>query len=275
MFIADLVKPKTKNFARIRAALFEEAAPIDSEARREAEVIHQVRESEPVSTRPSPRLAPSETLESVLEDEATLMQDAVESELALKKTNSFSHHAEKNSGGLRFWNTFDERYRTPPPQLLPTRSSSGMSDDVSMTAASYIESSSTFTHKSSYHEEPCSRSSTPLANNATNGPPAPPTAAEVSRKVNNKRRREDDFDPDSFKRRAVSPGLSVQSSPVLTGSPVLDGKAWGRPPSSKANGQQQHNDRSNSAGSSGGGIKRVGFQGMTETHDGLMNMSIE
>lgn len=276
MIMANLVKPKTKNFARIRAALFEEAAPIDSEARREAEVIHQVRESEPVSSRPSPRLAPSETLESVLEDEANMMQDTLDSDLTLKKTNSFSHHAEKNSGGLRFWNTFDERYRTPPPQLLPTRSSSGVSDDISMTAVSYIESGSSLNSKSNYHEGSRSRSSTPLANNSTNGPPAPPTAAEVSRKVNNKRRREDDFDPDSFKRRAVSPGLSVQSSPVLTGSPVLDGKAWGRPPSSKANGQQQqHNDRSNSAGSSGGGIKRVGFQGMTETHDGLMNMSIE
>ena len=252
--------------------MLEESAPLDSEAKREAEVIHQVRESEPVSTRPSPRLGAStnavDTLESVLEDESAL-QD-VETDLSLKKTHSFGQHAEKNSGGLKFWHTFDERYQTPPPQLLPTRSSSGMSDDVSMGTVSYTEGNSIFSSK--FQEESRSRSSTPLA--ANNGPP---TAAEVSRKVNNKRRREDDFDPDSFKRRAVSPGLSVQSSPVLSQSPVFGadgGKSWGRPPSSKANNNNQ-NDRSNSVGSTNGGPKRVGLQGMTETHDGLMNMSIE
>ena len=39
-------QPKTKGFARIRAALAEETTPIDSEVRREAEVIRQVRESD-------------------------------------------------------------------------------------------------------------------------------------------------------------------------------------------------------------------------------------
>ena len=110
-----------------------------------------------------------------------------------------------------------------------------------------------------------SRSSTPVP------PYAAPTAADVARKVNNKRRRDDDFDPASFKRRAVSPGMSVQSSPVLPQSPVLNNdKTWGHPPA-KTNG---HGDRSNSGGSVSG-TKRVGLQGMTETHDSLMNMSIE
>ncbi|KKY16660.1 hypothetical protein UCRPC4_g05843 [Phaeomoniella chlamydospora] len=274
--------PKTKNFARIRAELFEESAPIDSETKREAAVIHQVRESEPASARPSPRLQPvtetEETLESVLEDEAA-MQDDVMADLTLKKTNSFSQHAEKNSGGLKFWNTFDERYRTPPPQLLPTRSSSGMSmnDDASMiTHLSNTEGSGGSVFK---HSDPQSRESTPVAMNST-----APTAAEVSRKVNNKRRRDDDFDPESFKRRAVSPGLSVASSPVMSQSPVFTdngGKTWGRPPSSKAGnngGYTGHNERSNSGGSgnaTGNGPKRIGLQGMAETNDGLMNMSIE
>ena len=112
-----------------------------------------------------------------------------------------------------------------------------------------------------------SRSSTPIPSYAA------PTAADVVRKVNNKRRRDDDFDPASFKRRAVSPGMSVQSSPILPQSPVLSGdKSWGHPPP-KANGHG-HGDRSNSAGSVNG-AKRVGLQGMVETNDSLMNMSID
>src|SRR4051812_29887923 len=39
-------QPKTKGFARIRAALAEETAPVEAEFRREAEVIRQVRESD-------------------------------------------------------------------------------------------------------------------------------------------------------------------------------------------------------------------------------------
>ncbi len=39
-------QPKTKNFARIRAALLEEGSPVDTEVKREAEVVRQVRESE-------------------------------------------------------------------------------------------------------------------------------------------------------------------------------------------------------------------------------------
>ena len=100
-----------------------------------------------------------------------------------------------------------------------------------------------------------------------------PTAADVVRKVNKKRRRDDDFDPASFKRRAVSPGMSVQSSPVLPQSPVLSSdKSWGHPPP-KANGHG-HSDRSNSGGSVSG-TKRIGLQGMVETNDSLMNMSID
>ncbi len=39
-------QPKTKGFARIRAALAEETAPVDADVRREAEVVRQVRESD-------------------------------------------------------------------------------------------------------------------------------------------------------------------------------------------------------------------------------------
>ena len=50
-----------------------------------------------------------------------------------------------------------------------------------------------------------------------------------------KRRREDDFDIATIKRRAVSPGMSTQNSPVLTNSPSQRDTlgAWGQPPERK------------------------------------------
>lgn len=86
--------------------------------------------------------------------------------------------------------------------------------------------------------------------------------------------RDDDLDPYYFKRRAVSPGLSVQNSPVLPQSPGW----WGTPPPAKV--ERVASNGSNGAGQSGGGCaggqpKRVGMQGMNDTNDGLMNMSIE
>jgi len=49
----DNLLPKSRQFGRIRAELFEEAAPVDSEFRREAEIIRQVRESDTDLERPS------------------------------------------------------------------------------------------------------------------------------------------------------------------------------------------------------------------------------
>jgi hypothetical protein len=100
---------------------------------------------------------------------------------------------------------------------------------------------------------------------ATPQPGPGPTAAEITRKVNNKRRRDDDFDPTSFKRRAVSPGMSVHNSPIMQSPMQRDVTPWGnRPPSNEAK-----------VGTNGGPMKRVGFQGMVDTNDGLMKMSIE
>jgi len=103
------------------------------------------------------------------------------------------------------------------------------------------------------------------------------TTFEIPRK-GKKRMREDDFDPNFFKRRAVSPGLSVQNSPVLPQSPGW----WGTPKRerdlSNVSGSGDRVNSNGSAGSvngAGGGSKRVGFQGMVDTNDGLMNMSIE
>lgn len=186
-------------------------------------------------------------------------------------TEPFSQHAKRNSAGLGFWHNFEhtppgsgsgERYRTPPP--APLNHDSTSEDSSSMFTPFYDSNGGSLIrhlHRSR------SRSVTPLASAAINSHQVA-NAGDIVRKTNNKRRRDDDFDPASFKRRAVSPGMSAQSSPVIPQSPVLGGeKSWGRPPS-KSNG-----DRSNSGSSNT--PKRVGLQGMTEANDGFMGMSID
>lgn len=110
------------------------------------------------------------------------------------------------------------------------------------------------------------------------------TTFEMPRK-GNKRMRDDDFDPNYFKRRAVSPGLSLQNSPILPQSPLQrDNGSWGlgtpkssrEVPSVHVSGERVASNGSNGSMSAPGGTpKRVGLQGMTDTYDGLMNMSIE
>lgn len=283
--------PKTKTFARTRAALLEEAAPIENEAKREADVIHQVRENEPTVTSPARQSTfQPETHDAALDDDMVTNDETSGGETL---PSSFSRQAERNSDGLRFWNTFDRRYQTPPPSLLPRKSSppttTTMSDDLSMDSTSTSQTTTnsgigiftSYQHQTDSQCQSRSRSSTPLASTSSHGP----TAGEAARKANNRKRgRDDDLDPSSFKRRAVSPGMSVQSSPVLAQSPGFNGdKAWGQMPPPNKTG----NERSNSGGGGGGGgggcggggggnsNKRVGLLGMVETNDSLMNMSIE
>lgn len=101
-----------------------------------------------------------------------------------------------------------------------------------------------------------------------------------------KRRREDDFDIATVKRRAVSPGMSTQNSPVLTQSPSHrdSNGAWGQPPEKKresvaqgassdaSQGSQQASSARTGSGSGQG--KKLGLQGMVDTNDSLMKMSI-
>ncbi|KAL3421635.1 hypothetical protein PVAG01_05791 [Phlyctema vagabunda] len=233
--------PKTKGFARIRAALAEESAPVETEVRREAEVVRQTRESdmdlEPrhpstSTAHSSPNLGPTHDLEGIPEDD--LMSDTTPA-----MSSSFKQHAMKNSKGKEFWDTFtDDRNRTPPPGFLP-RGSSSVSDEISLDST------------------PPSSLVLPEQQSQTG-----PTAAEITQKMNKKRRRDDDFDPSSFKRRAVSPGMSVHNSPVMQSPMQRDVAPWGsRPPST---GEGKANPP-----------KRVGYQGMVDTNDGLMKMSIE
>ncbi|KAB8208368.1 hypothetical protein BDV34DRAFT_48640 [Aspergillus parasiticus] len=265
--------PKTKTFARIRAALMEESAPIDCEAKREAEVIRQVRESEPEIQQTSPSL---DALSSSNPFQPTDLNRNLDDMLAKTGTSvpdepSFSEEAHRNSAGAEFWNSFDERYRTPPPPPLRQMGTSVSEDDLSMdiTPSTTMGSTSEFAKPS---ERPSSRCSTPIATQ-------PISILEFKRK----RRREDDFDPNLFKRRAVSPSMSVQSSPVMPNSPAVRDTStsiWGPP---KANigslfpdqPSTENGTRNPSTPKHAGHLKRVGLQGMTETNDGLMNMSIE
>lgn len=208
-------------------------------------------------------------------------------ELAAGLSSSFKQHAMRNSKGKMFWETFSDTSSiggtrtTPPPQTgLPRRSSSGVSDDIAMDSPSQSGSSA-------WNNQARADSQRSDTEKAT--PSQPPSAAEITRRINNKRRRDDDFDPTAFKRRAVSPGLSVHNSPIAQSPMQRDLASWGSRPGSKGgekagssavsesgsvNGTNNSTSSSNSKGRLGS-KGRVGFQGMFDTNDGIMRMSIE
>ncbi|KAL2870727.1 uncharacterized protein BJX67DRAFT_344453 [Aspergillus lucknowensis] len=264
--------PKTKTFARIRAALMEESAPVDSDAKREAEVIRQVRETEPDMPQTSPVLtafsSPNVFMPAGLAERDEVADKPTAS---VPEEPSFSDQAHRNSGGPDFWNSFDERYHTPPPPLRRHAASSVSEEDMAMDLTPSTTIGSNQAEFVKPGERPASRSSTPL-------PGQPGMISELRRK----RRREDDFDPNLFKRRAVSPSMSAQSSPVMPNSPaVVDNgpNIWG--PAPKSNIGPLFNDRAENGARTvpstphTGSLKRVGLQGMNEANDGFMNMSIE
>ncbi|KAL1888716.1 hypothetical protein Cpir12675_006066 [Ceratocystis pirilliformis] len=275
--------PKTKGFARIKAALAEETAPIDSESRREAEVVRQVMESdrpEPRNIMPksvsttahsSPNLAPVDSADEVVEDD-----------MIIEATNALSAAWKKNPppSGKLLWDSVASRsigsgapqnHTTPPLGPIRTRAMSTFSDDLTM-------------------ESPLLASTTqmdgkPTALSLSVNMPQLPTAAEITRRINNKRRRDDDFDPMSFKRRAVSPSLSVHNSPIMQSPMQRDMPPWGPRPTS--NGGDRPALLGTATSSSSASIEsgtvnrstkipgRVGYQGMVDTNDGIMRMSIE
>ncbi|KAK0385364.1 hypothetical protein NLU13_7840 [Sarocladium strictum] len=272
--------PKTKNFARIRAALAEETAPADTDVRHEAEVIKQVRESDPVpearvpaakadapatSTVPS---SPSVNQQDSLDD---IPEDDMMGDLAAGLSSSFKQQAMKNTKGKNFWETFSEsssmggaRTTPPPSAFLPRGSSSGVSEDLAMDSPS-MSALAVFavgSQQSSQQQQP-------------------PSAAEITRRINKRRRDDSDLDPVSFKRRAVSPGFSVHNSPILQSPLQREAMPWGSRPGSnggdRGTSSAQSESGSVSGGKSGGnsGKGRIGFQGMVDTNDGIMRMSIE
>ncbi|KAG6012081.1 hypothetical protein E4U54_007739 [Claviceps lovelessii] len=200
---------------------------------------------------------------------------AMMSDLSAGTSSNSKQHAIKNPKA--FLDTFSEsssttggaRTTTPPPALLPLGSSSGVSEDAVM--------------DSPLPGGP-SRSSFSQGTNAQGL-----SAAEMTWRFNNKRRRDDDFDPCSFKRRAVSPGMSAHNSPIPQ-SPLQRDSAPCGSRSGSAGGERGGSSAQSETGSVSGGTPgnfsagtsgrqngkgRVGFQGMVDTNDGIMRMSIE
>ncbi|MCJ1397493.1 hypothetical protein MMC11_000686 [Xylographa trunciseda] len=286
--------PKPKNFARVRAALQEECSPVDAESMREAEVIRQVRESDndmesnffhsqPTTRASSPNLVPvTAGPTGSFDDISDVELSTLEVSQFRRSSSSFTQQAIKNSAGADFWNRFDERTRTPPPPSFMRGNSSSIGDEMSMeTPASSTLTLTPQQYAPSSQHPSRSRSSTPQP---------PLMASEVTRKLG-KRRRDDDLDPNVFKRRAVSPGVSLQNSPILPPSPAQrDSGWWAMQAKANREGLNGHTnghaighaagERVSSCGSNNGSSnlgppKRIGFQGMNDTNDGLMNMSIE
>lgn len=73
--------------------------------------------------------------------------------------------------------------------------------------------------------------------------------------------------------------MSVQNSPVTQSPMQRDINPWGtRPSSNSGSSGGEKANAGNGTGIEGGrvnGTKRIGFQGMVDTNDGLMKMSIE
>lgn len=274
--------PKTKGFARIRAALAEESAPVDAEVRREADTLKQVRATDtsvsfPTSMR-SPGLLPAiPGLDDVLDDVEEETPESLERHSSTGESKGadmcFSTQAAQNAhANASYWNRLDQSFRTPPPPSFPSRQSTNLTDTAM--------------------ESPISGS----FNTAAPQEPFPSSEAHhfpVLTKTIGKRAREEDVEM-SIKRRAVSPSLSVSNSPQIGQSPAAQARerperqdSWGGPPKTtrENSGDQGYGlrpHRSNSGGSvssmPGGGMvgpKRVGLQSMTDTNDGLMKMSIE
>lgn len=263
-------------------ALAEEGTPIESEFRREAEVVRQVRDVDPEPPRPVPSTPLQETLDDLSED-AMMVDNGLSS--------SFKQQAQKNSKGRMFWETFSETSSggartTPPPPSGPHRGSSSGMDEMAMDSPSVNAGPTglngfifpiTTTSSSETHTPQPSGSSLPLSTEH-----APPSAAEIARRFNmGKRRRDDDLDfvsEGNFKRRAVSPGMSVHGSPVMQ-SP-LQHAPWGPRPGS--NGEKSSGSGAGTPSESGDKRPsttthkgRVGFQGMNDTNDGITRLSIE
>jgi len=279
-WLTIIEQPRARAFSRIKAQLAEESAPVDSDMRKEAEVIRQVWESDPASSsskvelgsvtaESSPALLP--TLPGVTEsidplDENPISLDNVQYMEGKGLLGAFGRRNYRTSG--EFWNPSE--MRTPPPPLFPRAGSSAISDDIYMDSPS-TGHSSTNAHSTGQRTSNDERALTPQA------PPAPVLRA-------NKRVRDDELEYTSIKRRAVSPGVSVTNSPVLSQSPAQREGHWGQKNGSisnqgHSNGQVQ-GERSNSGGSVASmtpnfGPKRVGLQAMGDTNEGLMKMSIE
>ncbi|EPE02990.1 hypothetical protein F503_08867 [Ophiostoma piceae UAMH 11346] len=292
--------PKTKGFARIRAALAEESAPGDADFRRESEVVRQVLESDmdPVELlNHQTRLPPPATISATLTGSAALnsaaasananitaiasprlldnMDDIPDDDMAVDAMSGFGKPRLTAAAGTNrlFWNkasaaqpasgSLARAGATTPPPPHRTYSLSSMADDTTMDSPGgsgsgngsvagglVFPSGSIFPMTTNSSSGGCTPQPGQAASSAgqsqagsqtqsqpvgpgsgNNGLPSGqlPSAAEITRRINSKRRRDDDsdLDPMSFKRRAVSPSISVHNSPIMQSPLQRDVLSWG------------------------------------------------
>ena len=208
--------PKTKGFARIKAALAEEGAPVETELRREATVIKQTREND-MELETTPRMRRNSTIISSPMTTAAV-PDGIEEPTPFDMNNapqseSFKLRALKNPKGVdNYWDGCERRNNSSLPPNFLTRESTG--DEMSVDSPTLGPRQASLTSQPSDIMSNMSMQFTGLSQSPTRATTPIPEPLNI-RSVNNKRRRDDDFDPMSFKRRAVSPGMSVQNSPVM------------------------------------------------------------
>ena len=275
---------------------------MEAEVRREAEVVRQVRESDMdlETLIVPPTLSAATTAHSspnlpVHDNIDEMSEDAMITDAGLGLSSSFKQQMLRNSKGRNFWETFPDapggRTTPPPPFFLPRGSSGGSGlEDMSMDSPSAAYGSQALVPAGGVFPMTTTTSSSgggtpqPAVASASSGPPS---AAEITRRINSKRRRDDDFDPVSFKRRAVSPGMSVHNSPIMQSPLQRDMAPWGSRPGSNGGDRagggsgapsesgSQSQGASQSQGRVNGGKARVGFQVMVDANDGITRLSIE
>jgi hypothetical protein len=282
---------------------------VDAEVKREAEVIRQVRESDDtpdvfrndsMTANSSPTMQAVDSLIDALQGIPEESQTSLESSSPAKGLFGAFARQSSSNGGKEFWSNFETAHKTtpPPPSFFPPKlsSSTTMSDDVTMdspvvsTPTGSVFPWSVPSREVAPSNMSTSRASTPQAQSSApgGGMNGPPTAADGIRKVN-KRRRDDDLDIASMKRRAVSPGVSVGNSPILSQSPSQRSDVWGQP----IKGARENSNASAGAVSGGAGErsnsngsvsvtqtpllgpKRVGLHGMNDMQGLTEKMSIE
>ncbi|RKF58957.1 hypothetical protein GcM3_178016 [Golovinomyces cichoracearum] len=258
--------PKTKGFARIQVALAEESAPVETEVLREAEVVRQTRESEidlesrqlSISIPRSPVLAPiTQKISKALEENREVFRTSA-------PESSFKEKDLHNLKSDDSWETSGDElnYHTPVTAAFPYTSTDGTSTDMQ------LDSPLKFTALSSNYDSTGNQSSS-TNRSSTPQPGSGSIAVDISQKLSKKRLRDDDFDLYSFKRRAVSPSMSAHNSPIIQSPMHRDHPTWGNRVSGSCNIADSGKLPINSS------QKRIGLQGMNDTNDGLMKMSIE
>lgn len=240
---------------------------------------------------PAPTTAPSSPALNQQESLDDIPEDDMMGDLTAGLSSSFKQQAIKNTKGKNFWETFSEsssmggaRTTPPPSAFLPRGSSSGVSEDLAMDSPS-MPGLAGFPVSDALSTKGVNQTTNGLQTGSTQSlqqQQQPPTAAEITRRINKRRRDDSDLDPVSFKRRAVSPGFSVHNSPILQSPMQREAVPWGSRPGSNGGDRGGSSAQSDSGSVSGGknssgnsGKGRVGFQGMVDTNDGIMRMSIE